>query len=350
MSLKANPLNISDADRSILNSILNREATPARVTLRARILLGAAAGMSNHELASRYSVSRPCIIKWRRHYREKGLKGVRINRASSPSLNSIHQENAIVSNAYSFLHTGQHWTAETLAETMKISPHTVRGVIRRYKINPRAISRVGVYPKYVINPDPHFGRRMIALCGLHYEVDRVDTVLAIGAVPKEEFFDNRFVAGTIGNKVDTGMDAVLTALTALDWKFMMPIGKFEPPETLLAVKHEKPKSALLLFLEGLERSVSSHLEVHLICWVATKGFNDERVQNWLYVHPRFNIHFKAGIPWLMHVKRWFEVIKLSGRTRRMEGAEEVAKLVNEYVISTSERVGALQIVLTAGTT
>jgi hypothetical protein len=67
MSRKAESLTLSEDDRWRLRKLIESKFVSSRVQLRARLLLGAAEGLSNHELAIRFSVSRPTVMKWRRH-------------------------------------------------------------------------------------------------------------------------------------------------------------------------------------------------------------------------------------------------------------------------------------------
>jgi transposase len=83
MSHKAQSLTLSEDECWRLKRILESKLVPARVQLRAQVLLGAAAGLSNHELAVRFFVSRPTVIKWRKHYVEHGLKDLLLPRAPS---------------------------------------------------------------------------------------------------------------------------------------------------------------------------------------------------------------------------------------------------------------------------
>jgi transposase len=52
------------------------QKTPQSVALRARIVLAAAAGASNSEVARTLGVSRPTVIMWRRRFAEGGAQGV----------------------------------------------------------------------------------------------------------------------------------------------------------------------------------------------------------------------------------------------------------------------------------
>ena len=56
------PLGLIDGDRDKLEAILRAPTAPAGLALRARIVLLAADGVSNSEIARRCGVSRPTVI------------------------------------------------------------------------------------------------------------------------------------------------------------------------------------------------------------------------------------------------------------------------------------------------
>ncbi|WP_078058542.1 helix-turn-helix domain-containing protein [Mycolicibacter icosiumassiliensis] len=70
------PLGLRDGDRAKLGSLLRSTTAPAGLVLRARIVLLAADGVSNTEIASRTGVSRPTVISWRARYEQSGIAGL----------------------------------------------------------------------------------------------------------------------------------------------------------------------------------------------------------------------------------------------------------------------------------
>jgi Homeodomain-like domain len=50
--------------------------TPHRVVLRARIVLGGAAGRANHALARDLGISQPTLLRWRQRYVDAGVAGL----------------------------------------------------------------------------------------------------------------------------------------------------------------------------------------------------------------------------------------------------------------------------------
>jgi DDE superfamily endonuclease/Homeodomain-like domain len=67
---------LSDAERAELESLSRRATAPHRMVLRARIVLLAAGGTGNSEIARRLGTCADTARKWRRRYCDKGLDGL----------------------------------------------------------------------------------------------------------------------------------------------------------------------------------------------------------------------------------------------------------------------------------
>lgn len=67
---------LSDGARAELESLSRRATAPHRMVLRARIVLLAAGGAGNSEVARQMGVCDDTVRKWRRRYCEKGLDGL----------------------------------------------------------------------------------------------------------------------------------------------------------------------------------------------------------------------------------------------------------------------------------
>ena len=72
----ATALRVPRHDRELLGFLSRAPKTPQRVALRARIVLGAAAGRSINGLARELEVTRPTVLLWRRRYHEAGSGGL----------------------------------------------------------------------------------------------------------------------------------------------------------------------------------------------------------------------------------------------------------------------------------
>jgi FixJ family two-component response regulator len=75
MPSAAAALPISAQDQAVLRRWTNATQAPAALVRRAKILLLAAEGVANTEIAERLGVSRPTVIAWRKRYAREGLTG-----------------------------------------------------------------------------------------------------------------------------------------------------------------------------------------------------------------------------------------------------------------------------------
>src|SRR6266508_3234952 len=69
-------LMLRDGDRERLESWLRSRSVKAGLVKRARIVLLAADGLTNLEIAARVGASRTTVIEWRNRYLARGLAGL----------------------------------------------------------------------------------------------------------------------------------------------------------------------------------------------------------------------------------------------------------------------------------
>jgi FixJ family two-component response regulator len=71
MPASAAALPISPRDKAVLRRWVDAAQAPAALVRRSKILLLAAEGVANSEIAERLGVSRPTVIAWRKRYTGK---------------------------------------------------------------------------------------------------------------------------------------------------------------------------------------------------------------------------------------------------------------------------------------
>ena len=72
----ADALLLGDEERAELEALTRSRSVSAGVAQRARIVLLAAEGTPNHQIAEKVGVSRPTVNEWRARYAERGLAGL----------------------------------------------------------------------------------------------------------------------------------------------------------------------------------------------------------------------------------------------------------------------------------
>lgn len=69
-------LNLTDQERVVLEGRARKYTLPYRDVFRAQIVLLAAQGLDNDEIARRLNTRREVVSKWRKRYFEEGLEGL----------------------------------------------------------------------------------------------------------------------------------------------------------------------------------------------------------------------------------------------------------------------------------
>jgi transposase len=69
-------INLSADAKEMLESAARRYTSSYRDVLRAKIILYAAQGLRNDEIALRLDAPRPVVCKWRKRFFERGLAGL----------------------------------------------------------------------------------------------------------------------------------------------------------------------------------------------------------------------------------------------------------------------------------
>src|ERR671917_368121 len=72
----ATTIELTDDERARLEAWTRRRTSAQGLAQRARIVLAAADGRSNTEIAQRVGVTRPTVAKWRNRFAERRLDGL----------------------------------------------------------------------------------------------------------------------------------------------------------------------------------------------------------------------------------------------------------------------------------
>ncbi len=69
-------MTVSDEDREVLARWSRRPTAPHSIAQRARIVLLAADGLSDNEVADKVGCNQATVVKWRKRFIERGLDGL----------------------------------------------------------------------------------------------------------------------------------------------------------------------------------------------------------------------------------------------------------------------------------
>ena len=136
----APPLAIPPEDLHTLGQWSRSSGIRAALAERAKILLLAAKGTSNTEIAHQVGCSRPAVILWRRRYAQGGLDGL-LDRPRSGRPQTVRRgrraEILAVTLSPPPEHLGvTHWSSRLLADQLGISHNTVARVWAEHDLKP----------------------------------------------------------------------------------------------------------------------------------------------------------------------------------------------------------------------
>ena len=136
MSVAA-PIVLRPGDESRLRTVLRCSTAGAGVAQRTRIVLLAAEGVPNAEIARRVGVSRPTVLTWRGRYERSGIAGLGdLDRSGRPP---VIDELAVVVATLEAPPESlgvTHWSARLLGKHLGISFASVARIWREHDLKP----------------------------------------------------------------------------------------------------------------------------------------------------------------------------------------------------------------------
>jgi transposase len=302
MVAAASPLAMTGGQREVLETLLRSQTAEVRNVARARVLLLAADGVSNVEIAERCDVSRPTVLVWRKQFEADGLtkfgrvaKG-RGRKASIPD-EKVAQ---IVELTLHHKPDGQtHWSTRSMAKKVGVSPASVQRIWSRLGLKPHLTET------FKLSNDPRFTEKLIDVVGLYLNPPERAVVFCMDEKSQIQALDRTQPslpmkpgrAGTMTH--DYKRHGTATLFAALNVLTGVVIGK-----TFDRHRHQE----FLRFLRVIDAQVPRGLQIHMI--MDNYGTHSHaNVQAWLDKHPRFHVHFTpTSSSWLNQVERFFREI------------------------------------------
>jgi DNA-binding NarL/FixJ family response regulator len=136
-------LRLSRVERRALEDLARHPSAPS-IARRARILLLAADGLTNSEIAVSLETSRATVAQWRHRFAAEGLAGVtatRPGRGRKPRIAEDELREMITAALQTAPPAGRAWTCRSLARLLSVSPATISRVWRAPDAEPAAPGR-----------------------------------------------------------------------------------------------------------------------------------------------------------------------------------------------------------------
>jgi len=122
---------VSDEQRALLERWVAAQKTPQSVAVRARIVLLAAGGTSNSEIARALGVSRPTVILWRSRFASGGTQALtetKPGRGRKPTIPAAKIKAIVEATTQTRPPGHTHWSCRTMAKAQGVSPASVQRI------------------------------------------------------------------------------------------------------------------------------------------------------------------------------------------------------------------------------
>lgn len=322
---------LSDPQRAQLEQWVRAQFTPQQVVLRSRILLMAASGKGDFEIAEELEVNRHTPALWRKRFLVQGLEGiweVKVGRGRKPS----HDADKVASIIEATLQTkpkgSTHWSCRTMARSQDVSASTICRLWKEYNLKPHLTKT------FKLSRDIKFLEKLTDVVGLYLNPPEKSLVLCIDEKSQIQALDRtqpglplkKGRCGTFTHDyVRHGTTTLFAALEILEGKV---VGQCFPRH-----RHQE----FIKFLSRLDEEFPEKLKLHLV--LDNYGTHKHpKVQNWLKRHPRFTLHFiPTSSSWLNQVERWFgELTEKSVRRNAFVSVAELQKTIEEFLAAWNE--------------
>ena len=307
-------------------------STPARLVDRAKIVLSAADGLENKDIAPELGINVKTVSLWRRRFSKGGLSAIEKD-APRPGRRATVQYGAI--EALVVRKTTQedptnatHWSTRTMAAEVGISPASVRRIWKRNGLKPH------LHRTFKVSNDRRFAEKLDDVVGLYLNPPENAVVFSVDEKSQIQALDRT----QPGLPMKKGRAGTMTH----DYKRNGTTTLFAAMCTLtgnvLGTCMEKHRhQEWLKFLRMIDKQVPKELDIHVIA-DNYSTHKHQAVSRWLASNPRFHMHFTpTSASWLNMVERFFRDLT-DKRIRRgvFRSVPEVVDAIDEYIAHHNE--------------
>jgi len=291
-------IELSDQERLRLEAWTRRRTSAQALALRSRIVLLAAEGLKNTEIAERLGVNRAMAAKWRSRFAEYRLDGLTDEpRPGRPRTITDEQVDAVITKTLeSTPKDATHWSTRSMAKEVGLTQTAVSRIWRAFGLQPHR------QETFKLSKDPLFVEKVHDVVGLYLNPPERAVVLCVDEKSQIQALDRTapilpMLPGTPERATHDYRRAGTSSLyAALDLTTGKVIGRLHSRHRAIEFKQ---------FLQTIDREVPAELDVHIVL-DNSSTHKTPAIQKWLLAHPRFSLHFTpTSSSWLNLVERWF---------------------------------------------
>ena len=301
MAKKAQPIDLTEEERTELLSLSRSLTLDSRFVTRARIILDWADGKTIKETSRTRSISQKGVIKWRKRFATKRIEGLKdaprpgqkIKIKSETRTRVIELASSKPEKGYS------NWSQRRLAKELGISQSQVCRILKEADIKPHKTDYwCGK------SSDPEFEEKMLNIIGLYLSPPKNALVLCVDEKTQIQALDRTQPQLPLR----TGKPKRLTTTYKRHGtvSLIAALAVHTGDITAKAIKRND-SATFLAFLKNLYRN-NPKKELHVI--VDNLSVHKEtKVTEWVNSRRRLTLHFTPTYSsWLNQIEIWFNIL------------------------------------------
>ena len=331
MARVAVTISLSDDERAELEALSRRRKTSQGLARRARIVLAAAEGLENKEIAVRLEASADTVGKWHRRYAAEGLDGL----YDEPRPGAPRQigDDAIAEAVRLTLEEtppdATHWSLRSMARASGHAPSTIHRIWRAFGLQPHRSET------FKLSSDPFFVEKVRDIVGLYLAppdralvlcVDEKSQIQGLGPFPAP-LADAPRAGGAAQPRLQAPRhDLCFAALEA------------SPRERSSAnVSRAIGPESSANSSTSSRRTSQADLDIHIV--MDNYGTHKTKaIRDWFAKRPRLQAHFTpTSASWLNQVERWFGLLTDKQIRRGVHrSTKELERTILDYIDTTNQ--------------
>jgi transposase len=322
----APPVQLDASQKATLEQWARARSLPARQVERAKVVLLAAEGHTDLQIADALGISNQKASRWRKRFLRLGLPGLEKDAprpGRKPAIAESIKQTLIEKTTQSKPSNATHWSTRTMAAEMGVSEATVRRLWHAHGLKPHLTD------SFKISNDKRFAEKLEAIVGLYLNPPEHAIVMCVDEKSQIQALDRtqpglplkKGRCGTMTHDYKrNGTATLFAALNVADGKVI----------SMCEERHRHQE--WLRFLKVIDQLTPAGKQLHLIAdnYATHKH---PKVKRWLKRHPRIHVHFTpTSSSWLNMVERFFRDLT-QNRLRRgvFHDVEELTIAIGDYV-------------------
>lgn len=290
---------LSNEQRGQLQAFARSRSLPLRVVQRSQIVLLAADGKQDLEIAEAMNITRQKAGRWRKRFVRLGIPGIQKDAprpGRTKKVSAAKTQTIVRKTTQEKPDNATHWSTRTMARAVGLSPSTIGRIWKTHGLKPHRIKT------FKLSNDKHFIEKLNDIVGLYLSPPEHAIVLSCDEKSPIQALDRTqpglpLKKGRCGTMThDYKRNGTTTLFAALNILNGQVIGT-----CMQRHRHQE----WLKFLRLIDQSTPSNKQIHLIA-DNYSTHKHPKVKAWLARHRRFTVHFTpTSASWLNMVERFF---------------------------------------------